>query len=153
MTLDLLARLAAVVHGGTLASGALLLLMRRALPPLREEDVVRAFRATGVILGLTLGAFILGEAVAWPDRVNPDATGLGRWAVPATAEGLRLGLFGVYWVSYTLLEIWTIEPCRLGDRDGRIEDPAAYAAAASRVTRHATFNALVFLAVVALGIR
>jgi hypothetical protein len=153
VNLDLLARIAAVIHGGTLASGAILLFMRQALPPLREEDVVRAFRALGMILGLSLGAFILGEAVAWPGRVNPGATGLGQYAVPASAEGLRLALFGLYWVSYVALEIWTLEPCRLGDRDGQIEDRPRYTSAARAVSRHALFNALVFLAVLALGIR
>lgn len=153
MTLDLVARLAAVLHGGTLATGALLLAMRHQLPPMREEDVVRAFRATGIILGLSLGAFILGEAVAWPGRVNPGATGLGAWAVPMGVEGARLLLFGAYWVNYVALEIWTLEPCRLLDRDGQIVDPPAYAAAARRSARHAAVNATLFLAVVALGIR
>ena len=151
--LDVLGRLAGVVHGGTLTVMAILLLMRGRLPPLREADLVRTFRAAGAVLGVSLGVFILAELVSWPGRVNPGASFPASFAVPAQVEGLRAVVFGVYWVSYIALEIWTLEPCRLLDRDGTLADPLRYAQSAARVTRHVGLNAALFLTVLALGIR
>lgn len=153
MTLDLLARLAGVLHGGTLATMALLLLLRGRLAPLGEVDLVRLFRATGAILGVSLGAFILGELAAWPGRINPGAPFPASYALHDDVEGIRAVVFGVYWASYIALEIWTLEPCRLLDRDGGIVDPVRYRSAAASTTRHLAVNATLFLTVLALGIR
>lgn len=151
--LEVLGRLAAVVHGGTLSVMAVLLLMRQRLPPLREADVIRTFRASGAVLGVSLGLFILAELATWPGRVNPGVGFPADFAVPVQVEGLRAAVFGVYWVSYIALEIWTLEPCRLLDRDGALTDPARFAYAAASVTRHVGLNAVLFLVVLALGIR
>lgn len=146
-----LSHLATAIHAGTLFSGAALVAMRNRLSPLREADLIRCFRATGAILGVSLGVFLGTEAALWPGRVNPGARGLDMFAVHADLDGLRLLVLGAYWVSYVVLEIWTLEPCRLLDRDGELLDPPRYAATAAAVSRHLLLNAALFLTVVALG--
>lgn len=147
----MIATLAGAVHGGTLVAFAVLLLARGRLPEIGEVALVRAFRATGALLGLTLGAYLFAEAWAWPAAVNPGATGIDRWAVPMDTRGLRVALLFAYWVSYTALEIWTLEPCRLLDRHGEVADPPAYSRAAARVSRHLALNAALFLAQLGLA--
>jgi hypothetical protein len=144
-----LAHLAAMVHGGVLVAFALLLANRARIPHVREEDLVRVFRACGAILGLSLGAFLLGELWTWPALHNAGATGLDRWAVPR-GETLRVLLFGTYWVGYVVLEVWTLDPCRLLDSDGLVTDRPAYASAVRAVARQVAVNATLFTLVVGL---
>ena len=47
MIADILAVLAAVVHGGPLIAFALLINFRRAIPRVADEDVIRVYRAFG----------------------------------------------------------------------------------------------------------
>lgn len=148
--MSLVADLAAMIHGGTLVCFALLLGFRGRLVAVAEEHVVRLFRATGAILGLSLGAFLFAELWSWPATWNPGATGIAMFQVPAS-EALRVGIFGAYWVSYAILEIWTLDPCRLLDQGGVIADRVAYTAQVRSVTGQVALNAVLFGAVVALG--
>ena len=143
---------AGMVHGGGLVIFAILLQFRHQLSHLREEDVVRVYRAWGMGNGISLGLLILASAWTYTGRVNPGASGLDAWALPRNPIDLaQLIDFLALWVSYAWLEIWTLEPCRLLDRDGVITDRAAYSAAAQRVAWHLAVNALLFVVVVLLG--
>lgn len=142
--------LAATTHGGILIAFALLFLNRARIPHVREVDLVRVFRACGAILGLSLGAFLFTELAIWPVH-NPGATGVSAWAVHADRAGLRAATLFLYWVSYVALEIWTLEPCRLSDREGAVTDEARFSAAAAGVGRHLAINAILFGSVVASG--
>lgn len=145
--------LAGTVHGGSLAAFALLLAGRRAIPHVDDVGLVRVYRAWGGGIGLSLGVFWLALALVWPATCNPGAdTLLGMYAVPSE-RALQLALLGVYWVNYVALEIWTLEPCRLLDRDGVVSDPAAYAATTRRVARHLAVNAVLFNVALLLGAR
>lgn len=144
--------LAGTVHGGSLAAFALLLIGRRAIPHVDDVALVRVYRAWGGGIGLSLGAFWLALGVVWPAVHNPGAAALlDMYAVPSGAAAVQLGLLGVYWVNYVALEIWTLEPCRLLDRDGVVSDPAAYADTTRRVARHLALNAVLFNAALLVG--
>jgi hypothetical protein len=150
---DLLAVLATMVHGGALVAFALLINLRRAIPKVADEDVIRVYRAFGGGFGLSLGALILANVFRWwrdlgGDRGLPDA-----FAIPwdDTLTVARLFVFGAFWVSYIWLEIWTLDPCRLLD-NGTIQDRPAYTAATGRVATHIAIHAGLFVAVVVLGV-
>jgi len=149
--MNVLATLAGMVHGGALVCFALLFMARARIPQVREEDLLRVFRAAGAVLGVSLGLYLLAEIVLWPAAQNPGATGVERWAVHADLAGLRAGLAFLYWVRYAWLEIWTLDPGRLLDRNGEILDRAAYGATVSAVGRGLVLNALLYAAVYALG--
>ncbi len=148
--------LAGTVHGGSLIAFALLLAFRRSISHVDEAGVLRVYRAWGAGFGLSLGAYWLALAALWPGTHNPGATTLlERFAIPmnpaADLGGVQIGLFFAYWVNYVALEIWTLEPCRLLDKDGKVSDPAAYGAAAQRVATHLMLNAALFNAAVLVG--
>lgn len=148
--MSLVAELSAIVHGGVLVAFALLFAFRRHLAHVPEEQLMRVFRSCGSILGLSLGAFILATVWTWPDTWNPGATGIGMFAVPRS-QLARVLLFGAYWVSYTVLEIWTLDPCRLLDQAGVVADRGAYACSVRAVARQLGLNAALFMTVSALG--
>ena len=150
---DALLALCSAVHGGTLIMFALLLNFRPLLAPLDTVSLIRAFRATGGTLGTTLGLFLFGVLFRWPFVVNPGAAWPDAYAVPVddALTLARVVVFFAYWVSYVWLEIWTLDPCRLLDRDGVITDEPAYLACASTSARHLAFNAVLFGAVIVLG--
>jgi hypothetical protein len=146
------ARTPELLHAGVLACFALLLVFRRAIPHVRDEDLVRVFRATGAMLGVSLGLVILRFAAMWalvghPGEGWPDSFG---WDVDVPWAQARLLLLGSYWVSYIAFEIWTLEPMRLLDR-GDVSDRAAYTAALGRVVPHLCANAALFGAFAVLG--
>lgn len=152
MIAHVLLTLSGMVHGGALVAFALLLNFRWAIPHVRDEDAVRVYRAFGAGFGLSLAVLIFSAIWLWatelyPGKGLPDAFTIP-WDEPLTVA--RLGLFFALWVSYVLLEIWTLEPCRLLDR-GEITDRPAYAAATSRVARHLALNALLFVAIASLS--
>lgn len=148
--MNLVAELSTMVHGGILVAFALLLGFRRHLTFVPEEQLMRVFRGCGSILGLSLGAFILANVWMWPGTWNPGATGVGMYAVPRS-QLPRVLLFGAYWVSYAVLEIWTLDPCRLLDQGGVVADRTAYAASVRAVARQLALNAGLFVSVAALG--
>lgn len=152
MIASLLMSIAGMVHGGGLIAFAFLLNFRGAMKNVRDCDVIRVYRGFGAGFGLSLGVLVFASAWRFREVVGggrglPDAF-TPPWDEPLTV--LRLALFGAVWVSYAVLEVWTLEPCRLLDRDG-VTDPVAYAAATDRVARHVALNAALFAAVVALG--
>ncbi len=149
--MNVAATLAGMVHGGTLVTFALLFGCRSHLGAVSEAQLVRVFRACGAILGLSLGIFILLEVLTLSAQWHPGAVGVARFAVPA-ADVPRVALFGAYWVSYAVLEIWTLDPCRLLDQQGVVTDPVAYGEAVRRVGAQVALNAVLFGAVVALGV-
>jgi hypothetical protein len=141
-----------MIHGGGLVAFALLLNFRHAMKYVRDEDVVRVYRGFGAGFGLSLGALVFSSAWLFAQTVNPGK-GLPDAFAPPWDDPLtlvRLGTFFALWVSYTVLEVWTLEPCRQLDK-GTIADPAAYATATNRVARHLAFNATLFTIAAALG--
>ncbi len=153
MTADLLSTLAAMVHGGALVAFALLINLRRAIPRVRDEDVIRVYRAFGGGFGLSLGVLIFANIWRWwrdlgGDRGLPDAFSIP-WDEPLTVA--RLFTFGAFWVSYVWLEIWTLDPCRLLD-GGEIADRPGYTRAVDRVAVHIAINAALFAAVVGMSV-
>ncbi|MDP2311603.1 MAG: hypothetical protein Q8P41_01760 [Pseudomonadota bacterium] len=153
MIADLLSTLAAMVHGGALVAFALLINLRRAIPRVSDEDVIRVYRAFGGGFGVSLGVFIFSNLWIWwrdlgAGRGLPDAFSIP-WDDTLTVA--RLVTFGAFWVSYVWLEIWTLDPLRLLD-SGEIKDRAAYTRSVQQVATHIAINALLFLAVVTLGV-
>jgi hypothetical protein len=150
---DILATLATTVHGGALIAFAFLLNLRRAIPRVADEDVIRIYRAFGGGFGVSLGVFIFAEVWRWwrdlgAGRGLPDAFSIP-WDDTLTVA--RLLVFGAFWVSYVWLEIWTLDPCRLLD-NGDIKDRPAFTTATSRVATHIAINAVLFATVVVLGV-
>ncbi|MSP54909.1 MAG: hypothetical protein EXR69_04790 [Myxococcales bacterium] len=148
--------LSGTVHGGSLLAFAALLAGRKLIPHVDEVSIVRVYRAWGAGLGLSLGLFWLALALIWPGLHNPGATTLlGSFAIPLNPAddpgGVQIGLLFVYWVNYVALEIWTLEPCRLLDKDGVVADRVAYADTTSKVSRHLAMNAALFNAALLVG--
>ncbi len=153
---EALLSLAGTIHGGSLAAFAILLMFRKKIPHVDEASLVRVYRAWGGGLGLSLGAYWLALALTWPGAHNPGATTLlGQFAIPMNPAtdlgGVQFGLLFAYWVNYVALEIWTLEPCRLLDRDGTVSDPALYARTTQQVATHLAVNAALFNAALLVG--
>ena len=147
---------AAAVHGGGILVWATLFLFRSRQTFVPVEVLVRLYRAWGPVSGLSLGVWIFSQLYRFPGIANPglpfpDAylLGWGNWVQNLTT--VRAALFGLLWVSYLVLEVWTLEPCRLLDRDGVIQDPPAYLATVGKITRQLVFNALLVIAIVSLS--
>lgn len=150
------AAVAATIHVGGLVVWALLINFRGLLAHVPVEALVRVYRGWGPVQGLSLGVWIAAMLVKYPMQAHPgkgfpDCYRLVWGGLIDQLTFVRAVCFGVLWVSYLLLEVWSLEPCRQLDRDGRVSDPARYAAAVGRVSRHLALNALLGLAVVALG--
>ncbi len=143
------------VHAGGVILFALLFAGRTRIPHVRTEDLVRVYRSFGGGFGITLGVAVFAFLALWPAAVNPGA-GMPeaftlRWDTSEMqVESARAVIFFMYWVNYISLEIWTLDDCRLLDRDGVIADRGAYEDATARVGRHLMLNAL--LLVIALAI-
>ncbi|MCB9759034.1 MAG: hypothetical protein H6739_04275 [Alphaproteobacteria bacterium] len=133
------------VWAGSLVAFTVLMTLRHRLAPLASEHVVRAWRAWGAGLGLSMGTlFFSGVGLHWLrfDGMHWTATGpQDTWLFIAEA------VFLVLWVSSFQLEVWTLEPCRKLDADGVITDRAAYESCADRVTRQLWFNVALMLVV------
>ena len=153
--------LGALVYSGPLIAFALLLVFRGRIAHVRDEDVVRVYRAFGPGFGLAMGAMVFGALWRYPRLVNPGAGLPGAFALRwgnsvEQLSAIQAILFVVLWVNYIALEIWSLEPCRLLDKDGQVTDRPAYASATARVARHAATNAAIFVAIAilhALGAR
>ena len=123
--LHVVGEMAQTLHIGGLLIFAILLGFRRAIPHLRDEDLVRVFRSWGAGFGLSLGALMATGIARQVMEVGdggalPGSLGL-RFDEPlAMFVSLRsLALFAM-WVSYIRLEVWTVQPCRSLDKDGVI---------------------------------
>ncbi len=155
-TLHVLNLLAGTIHGGALLVFALLLNFRKAIPHVKTWDVVRVYRAFGAGIGLSLGAFVPTELYRHILGMNagaklPQALAL-RWdSTDHSFNSAKMILLFVLWVSYIHLEVWTIEPTRRLDKDGKVTDVAAYEAATNRIARQLAFNAVVFATLLSLG--
>lgn len=150
---SVLVQLGAVVHGGALFAFALLFRYRRHIGGIEEAHLVRVYRAWGAGNGLSLAAWVYGSILRFPGSVNPGKSmpwsylpNFGDAPLASAAALLLLAL----WVSYISLEIWTLDPCRLLDKDGVVAEPEPYAAAVRRVSAHLGVNALLVLAIAIL---
>jgi uncharacterized membrane protein len=130
------------VYGGSLIAFALLMLAARLLDPVEIEKVMRVWRYWGAGLGVSMGALIFGGLARYY-----QLNGGFSWPLDTTAQQLtaaKHAAFLLLWASSFHLEIWTLEPLRKLERAG---DPGPWDAAAARVTRQATFNAVLFVVV------
>lgn len=142
--------LGGTVHAGGVILFAILFAGRGRIPHVRTEDLVRVYRSFGGGFGISLGITVFSAVALWPEAVNPGAGVPDAWALRWDTPEMRLlsaraVLFFTYWVNYIILEIWTLDDCRLLDSSGVVADRAAYEAAAARVGRHLAFNALLLV--------
>ncbi len=154
--LNLINELSVTMHAGAIIAFALLVALRRLAPHVRDEHVIRSFRSYGAGIGLSLGA-VMGTEI-WrhittvnPGEALPGALGLDFSTAALTCWSARAVCLFVYWMSYIVLEVWTLEDCRRLDQNGVVADADAYATATSRVSRHLGFNALLIACVVIDG--
>jgi hypothetical protein len=108
---------------------------------------IRRFQSLGPMLGIALGACILGGLVSiWLQ------TGTFSWSLAPGPERMRTlthALFFVGWISNIKLEVWTLEPLRTTDPDS---EPEAYRRNTALLLRHMVFQSAVLLTVAALGL-
>lgn len=144
-TLPLILRdLGFLAYGGPLLAFAFLLVFRAQVVALDTAGLVRAFRSWGPGLGLSLGLCVLCALTAHALQHGGFA-----WSLDRPLEAVAWLSFLALWVSNIRLEIWTLDPLRLLDKDGTITDETAYADAAESLTRHlAGHGCLVVLTVV-----
>ena len=114
---------------------------------------IRRFRWFGAILGLSMGAIILGGIV-----LHYGSTwGLsGAYAVNMEFMTLKYVVFAILWVSNFQLEIWTLQGVRSLDPNCKLtadELTPAYTTAAKRVSNQLFFNSglLVLLCFISMG--
>lgn len=150
-----LLELGAVVHGGGVVAFALLFRYRHRIVPGTDEGLVRVYRAWGAGNGLSLAAWVYGTLVRWPTTLHPGEGLPQAMGLNFSTAALSEASFGVLtlvtlWVSYVVLEIWTLDPARLLDRDGGITDRDAYTKTVRAVTTHLGFNALLVCVIAVL---
>ena len=134
-----------LAYGGVLVVFALLLPLGGRLRGLQPWHLDRVFRACGPISGLGLGTLLVGGFLRlWLVR------GSFSWNLDILLAK-HLVLF-VLWVSYTILEIWTLEPLRRLDSGDTPSDVSGYLSARCRVVRHVQVNAALLLLVLFLGL-
>lgn len=154
--LSVVNELALTVHAGALLVFAILLGARSHVRHVTEPQLVRVYRSFGAGIGLSMGALMATEIWRHCTTVNPGVSLPGALALDFSTmaltcwSGRALCMFAL-WVSYIVLEVWTLEPCRRLDQDGVVSDPGAYALATARVSRHLNLNALLAACVVADG--
>ncbi len=146
----------ALGYGGPLIAFSLLLLFRARIPWVQTEDLVRVYRTWGAGSGVSLGLLTYAAVWHYAVTVNPGADFPASHALRWDTEldvlrSVQVLLYGAGWISYTALEVWTLEPCRKLDQGGLVTDRDAYEAAARTVRSHLTFNAVLFLAVALLA--
>ena len=123
----------------------------RMTPDAPLVPLIRRFQRVGPVLGLALGACIVGGLVgAWMDHGGFE---LG---LSSNAERLDSAIavtFFSVWVSNIKLEIWTLDPIRKADTEPE-SDPSTnprYCAAAMTLKRHLALHALGVISVIILG--
>ncbi|MEC7241851.1 MAG: hypothetical protein VXW32_11515 [Myxococcota bacterium] len=111
---------------------------------------VERFLALGPVLGLSLGALILGGL-----GLHYHIAGGFNWSF-ATPETQRTAtthlLFLVFWISHFHLEIWTIEPLRKLQREEDQPHLGNWKTATRPVFRQLSANVLLFAALAALSL-
>lgn len=123
-----------VGYGGPVLAFAFLMPFAPRGRGLDPWHVDRAFRALGPFLGLSMGALFAGGLARHYLRFDGFFWGVG--SAEATFTLLQHLVFLVLWVSYTVLEVWLMEPLRQQDpeRDPP-QDPRSYLRARQRVVR------------------
>ncbi len=138
-----------LLYGGPLVAAAFVVGLVDRVPGLSPWGAVRAVRAWGPGLGLSLGACILGALSAHWLR---HGAFVWTWGSPVEQVGLAAWItFLVLWLSNLKLEVWTLEPLRKLDPPATgVADEAAYRAALRAYQRHLWVHAALIVAVFAL---
>lgn len=142
----LLRDLGLMVYGGSLLAFTLLVACTRArvIPYLTLPQAIRAYRAWGPGLGLSMGAIVLHALLH-----HYLTRGGFSWPLddPATPAWM---VFFVAWVSNLRLEVWTLDPLRkLDSPEEGVTDLPAFEQAADRLLLHMSAqSALIFITVV-----
>lgn len=148
---DWLTLLASIVYGAAVIGFAVLLAVYPRASGRPRAEIARAFRAAGPVIGLSMGAWVLGMLAS-----RYLATGTVTWGWSTAEARLDLatwGVFGLLWLSSFVLEIWTMEPLRTAvDADDRVTDEAAFADGYRRTGAHLALNAALVLAWAALSL-
>ncbi len=148
--------LALTVHAGALLVFAVLLAARRSIPHVSEVNLVRVYRSFGAGIGLSMGALMGTEIWRHCTTVNPGASLPAALALdfstPALLcwSGRALCMFAL-WLSYIVLEVWTLEACRRLDQGGVVADVEGFGLATAKVSRHLSINAALAACVVLDG--
>ena len=138
-----------LLYGGPLVAFAVMLPLTKLIKGVRPWHLDRVYRAWGSGFGLGLGAIFLGGLV----RYFLSHGGF-IWGVETIGERLTVAkhvVFLLLWVSYTILEIWTMEPLRKQDAGEGVLNEQAYMKARAHVVKHTALNAVLFLLVFVLG--
>jgi len=111
---------------------------------------IRSFKRIGPLLGLSMGACILGTLSGiWLEHGEYEF----RWATPTDqAETAMYITFFAVWVSNIKLEIWTLEPLRKLDPNSAKEPALSepYTSALQATKRHLTLHAVGLISVMVL---
>lgn len=143
-TLPLILRdLGFLAYGGPIVAFAVLVGVRAHLPAITPVNLIRAYRSWGPGLGLSLGLCVFAALTA--NYLQHDGFS---WSLDRPMELFAWAAFFSVWVSNIRLEIWTLDPLRMLDKDSEITDQAAYDSAADELGRHLTAHA--FLVVLTL---
>ncbi|MEE2751878.1 MAG: hypothetical protein VX519_10640 [Myxococcota bacterium] len=132
--------LGAVLYGGPLVCFAIALSIPARFSGVGRHQLIGMYQRFGSLMGLSMGALIFGGiGLHWAQW------GL-HWPGGGVSGqlGIKYGVFFVLWVSSFHLEIWTIDPIRLG-----APEPAKHVV---RFIRQLQVNSLLFLAVLALSL-
>jgi len=144
----LLHDLGLLLYGGPMVAFAVLIALSGRLPGTARWEIVRAYRAWGPGLGLSMGAWVLGLLLG--HYLDAGAFRWG-WATPHERWTLAAHtVFLLLWVWNIRVEIWSLEPLRRLDRSGQVRDPAAYVAATRLLARDMGLQAALVLAYVVL---
>ena len=126
------------------------LALMRASAASESLKTLRHFRRLGPLLGLSLGACILGTlAGIWLDHGVFEL----RWSTEAArVESAMYITFFAVWVSNIKLEVWTLEPLRKLDPEAT-QTPVfddRYGHAVRSIQRHMTLHAVGLISVIVL---
>lgn len=142
----LLRDLGFLLYGGPMVAFAVLVALGDRLPSAAAVEVVRAYRSWGPGFGLSLGACVFGALAAhWLTWSAFD------WSLERPVEAAAWAAFFAMWLSNLVLEVWSLEPLRKLDRARSLTDPAAFAAALPKFTRHLVVHAGLVLVVAVLA--
>lgn len=88
-----------------LYAGVIIAFALTTIRPVDHREFLNAFRAMGVVLGLSFGGTILSSiAITWIQR--------GSFFPETTIEAVGWGVGLLLWISNIVLEIWTLDPIR-----------------------------------------
>lgn len=133
-----------LLYAGPMVAFTVLISWVGRLPHLQPWDVVRTFRAWGAGLGLAMGAWVTGLlARHWLER------GAFTWGLQTPEDRILLAghlVFLLAWIWNVRVEVWSLEPLRQLDRQGRIDDPQAYHLATRSLARDMLLQSALLLA-------